>query len=144
MRHQAADEIILPVTVGRSTSPTSRRISEEKNSLGRLSVPVKILSSAVQEHDVVICSSRIRSQRNDFRCQNNSTLTVDLNDKTKPVQKPDAKIRRMTESNERPLQSASTRARLSERIRRRAGGYRPSAHLTAYKMDRALRTTRFS
>ena len=42
-------------------------------------------------------------------------------DETKPARKPDGKIRRMTVSNvnlfERPLQSAGTSGRLSERIR---------------------------
>ena len=55
---------------------------------------------------------------------------VHLNDETKPALKPDAKIRRMTESNvivfQRPLQSAGTSARLSGKIRRR-----PSRHIIA-------------
>ena len=56
--------------------------------------------------------------------------------------------RRITESSEklfdRPLQSASTSARLSERIRRRPDGYRLSAYRTAYKMERASRIMIFS
>ena len=54
--------------------------------------------------------------------------------------KPDAKIRRKTESHaicfKHPLPNASTSARLSERIRRRSGG--------AYKMERASKIIMFS
>ena len=60
----------------------------------------------------------------------------------------DAKIRRMAASHvnmfERPLQSASTSARSSERIRRCPGGQLLSAYRTAYKMERAPRTMMLS
>ena len=54
----------------------------------------------------------------------------------------------MTENNvkcfERPVQSASTSARLSEKIRRRPSGQVLPACWTTYKMERASRTTMFS
>ena len=48
----------------------------EKSSLGRLSLPMKIVLSAVREHEEVICPGHNHGQRSDFPWRNNSTLTV--------------------------------------------------------------------
>ena len=113
--------------------------TREKNTLDRLSVLDRCVSSAVQRHEEGTYSGHNDSQRNDG---------ILLNDKTKPSLKPDAKIQRMTESHvkcvERPLQSACTSARMSERIRTPPGGKLLSACWTAYKMERASRTMMFS
>ena len=73
---------------------------------------------------------------------------IHLNDKTKLALKPGAKIRRMTESNvkmlKRPLQSAGTNARLSERTRKHPADNDSTAYRTAYKKERASRTIVFS
>ena len=50
--------------------------TREKGSLGRMSVRVKTVLSAVQEHEEVMCSGHDHCQRNAFPCRNNSTLTV--------------------------------------------------------------------
>ena len=97
----------------------------EKDSFGRMSVLVRIVFNALQEHEAVICSNHNDSQRDDFICRSDLD-GFHLKDKTNPALEPDAKTRRMTESNvklfQRPLQSASTSARLAGRIRRRPGG----------------------
>ena len=97
----------------------------EKNSQ-RSHVCVRIVLSALQEHEVVLCSSHSCSERSDTLSQSNIIPTSNLNDETDPALVPDVKIRCMTESNvklfERHFQSAGTSARLSERIRKRPGG----------------------
>ena len=104
-----------------------------------MSVTVR-LAGAVQEDEDVICSGRNYGQTATatslfgiIQLRRNAPERYD--NTTKPALKPDAKIRRMTENNvkcfERPLQSAGTSARLSERTRRRPGGYLPSAYRTA-------------
>ena len=60
---------------GRLHQRPSAPVSQE-NSLGRMSVPVRIVLSAGREHEVGICSSHNYSQRNDVPRQSNSTPTV--------------------------------------------------------------------
>ena len=71
---------------------------KEKNGLGRLSVPVKIVLSAVQEHEQETSQGHNHGQKLPLSEKFNSD-GIHLKDKTKPDLKPDAKIRRMTGSN---------------------------------------------
>ena len=81
----------------------------EKSKIGGMTVSVKTVLNAVQGHELVICLGHNHSQRSHF-----------------PSMKTDAKIRRTTESSAQNVecakQSASTSARLPERIRKRPRG----------------------